>query len=138
MSIPPLAFAKPSLMEWNGNKITDHQRSALDISVERIGSTHRLANGTMRKYVVADKRTFTMSWEGVPHSSNYTVDGYWGAKQMEAFYDSPAGADAFDLTLYYGDGTSEVVTVMFTEFSSSLQKRGLYDFYDVDVTLEEV
>jgi hypothetical protein len=131
-----MSFAKPRLMRWSNNAITDHNRGELSIDVERIEKKQRMANGTMRKYIVADKRTFGVSWQNLPHSSSYTVDGFWGARQMKTFYDATPGA--FNLELTYGDGTVETVSVMFSDFNMNLTKRGHFDFYEVTVSMEQV
>jgi hypothetical protein len=131
-----MTFLLPSLMEWDGNKITEHNRSALDVSVERIEESTRMANGTMRKYVIADKRTFSCSWKDLPHNAMYTVDGLWGKREIENFYNTRPGA--FDLKLYQGDGTVEDYVVMLTKFSATLSRRGAFDFWDVNVEITEV
>jgi hypothetical protein len=129
-------------MQWAGTAITDHNRSPLSIDVERIETSTRMANGTMRKYWVADKRTFSCSWEMLPNSAAFTVDGFAGADQIEEIYNTQKGAFALVLTykgkpadLNRGDDT---YTVMFTDFSKTLNKRGKFDFYDVSVTMEQV
>lgn len=131
-----LTFARPRLMRWNNNAITDHNRSALEIAVERIESKQRMANGTMRKYIVADKRTFTVSWEMIPATNAKTVDGFWGGASIENFYNTVPGS--FTLELTDGAGAVTTYTVMFSEFSKTIEKRGSVDFWNIDVTLEEV
>lgn len=131
-----MTFSKPSLMEWDGHKITDHNRSDLGVDVDRIEESTRMANGTLRKYVVADKRSYSVSWKDLPHNAMFTVDGYWGKREMENLYNTTPGA--VTLKIYYGDGTSDIRTVVFTKFSASISKRGRYDFWDVNVTMEEV
>jgi hypothetical protein len=132
----PIILAKPRLMRWSGNSISDHNRSELQISPERIEKKQRMADGTMRKYVVADKMTFSVSWRELPHSASFTVDGFWGANEMTQFYLLNMGA--FELELTYGDGTVVDYTVMFSDFNSSISKRGVYDFWEVSATMEEV
>lgn len=134
--MPKYTFKKPRLMRWNTNAISDHNRSPLEIGHERIESSKRMVNGTMRKYVVADKKTFNVSWEDIPHSTTKTVDGYWGGKAMEDFYLATRGS--FTLELTNGDGTIETYTVVFTDFNKTVKKRGTYDFWDVNVSMEEV
>jgi len=63
-------------------KITDHNRRPLGINIDEISTSQRTANGTMRKNVIAQKHTFNISWEDVPNTSTYTVDGGWGASQV--------------------------------------------------------
>lgn len=71
-----MTFARPRLLRFNTNAVTDHNRSELGIDPERIESRKRMANGTMRKYFVADKHTFTVSWNDIPHLASQTVDGF--------------------------------------------------------------
>jgi hypothetical protein len=136
MSFVPRKFLKPSLMQWDGNKITDHNRSELSIDVERIQEKSRMANGTMRKYIVADKRSFSVSWQDVPHNKDFTVDGFWGKEEIESWFNTKTGL--FVLTLNMGDGSIELYNVMFDQFNAEISKRGAYDFWKVSVQLEEV
>lgn len=136
----PITLAKPRLIRWTNTggtlMVTDHNRSDLSIEVERIETSKRMANGTMRKYWVADKRTFSTSWSMLPNTATYTVDGHAGADEIEAFYNTTPGA--FDLRLTFGNAPEKLYRVMFTDFSKTLTKRGKFDFYEVDVTMEEV
>lgn len=129
-------FSINALMEWNNNKISDHNRQPLSVTIERIESSKRMANATMRKYVIADKRSFGTSWEMLPNKSADTVDGFWGADEMEAFFNNNAGA--FTLKVTYSNRVTESFTVVFKSFSKTLSKRGVYDFWNVDVEMEEV
>lgn len=129
---------KPRLMRWNTFNVTDHNRAAVSVDVERIETAKRMANGLMRKYYVADKRTFSTSWEMIPNAAGFTVDGHGGADDIENFYNTTEGAFTLELTLGNSPYTVKTYTVMFTDFSKKLNKRGKFDFYDVDVTMEEV
>lgn len=132
----PRTFLKNCIMEWNSHKISDHNRRALAVDTERIGDDKRMANGMLRKYVIADKRTFSTSWEDVPHKNTYTVDGFWGGSEMENFYYDNAGA--FTLKITNGDGTINTYTVVFSDFSKEISKRGKFDFWNVTVEMKEV
>lgn len=136
MTRQPLVLPKATLMTWNGNKVSDHNRAELAVSVNRIEEATRMANGTLRKYIVADKRTFSTDWADLPQSAMFTVDGFWGKNEMENWYNTVPGA--FTLELAFGDGTKKSYTVMLTKFSASLSKRGAFDFWSVSVELEEV
>jgi hypothetical protein len=46
--------------------LSDHNRSAVEISTERIEQRQRMANGTMRSYHIADKLTISTSWSMLP------------------------------------------------------------------------
>ena len=136
MSLRAMKFVRPRLMRWDSNAITDHNRSALTISPERIERKKRMANGYMRKYVIATKRTFACSWEMLPKKTSQTVDGYWGGEAIEDFYNSEYSC--FDLEITDGDGTIETYKVMFTDFSKEIQKRGSVDFWKLSFSAEEV
>jgi hypothetical protein len=131
-----ITLARPQLMKWAGTIVTDHNRSPLSISVERIENKQRMADGTMRKYVVADKRTFSCSWDQLPTTDARTADGKMGALAMETFYSSTPGV--FALIVYMGDGTNTTYQVMFSDFSKEVVKRGSTDFWNINVTMEEV
>lgn len=136
--MPPLKLPKDSLLRLNGNRLSDHNRSELSVSVERIENAKRMADGTLRKYVVADKHTYSVSWEDLPHRAVHTVDGFWGGEDMEDFYLSEQNRGAITLTIIRGDGSEETRVVMITTFSSVIKKRGIYEFWDVTLEMEEV
>jgi hypothetical protein len=131
-----MSFPRPRLMRWNGNAITDHNRGQLNVDVERIEKKQRMANGTMRKYIVADKRTFGVQWSMLPKLTTQTVDGFWGGEAIEEFYNTVVGP--FSLEITDGDGEVYTYTVMFADFSKNVMKRGSVDFWEISVSLEEV
>lgn len=139
------------IMEWSTDfgttwtKISDHGRAPISISTERIENKQRMANGTMRRYTVAKKRTLTCNWENIPSNpTTFLANGQPGG-WMEDFYDDNdgafyvrlrAGSDR-DLTLTDLDGT--IMEVMMTDFSKEVTKRGVeFDLWNLDITLEEV
>lgn len=132
----PRTFLKDAIMRWGTMRVTDHNRGELSVDVDRIETAKRMANGTLRKYVIADKRTWNTSWDDLPDSAEFTVDGYAGGREIEEFFDNNPGA--FTLTVTPGNGEPETYTVVMTEFSKDIKRRGKYDFWDVSVELEEV
>ena len=131
-----MTFTRPRLMRWNGNAVTDHNRQQLSIDVERIEKKQRMANGIMRKYIVADKRTFQTSWNMLPKLTSQTVDGYWGADAIETFYNTITGS--FSLEISDGDTEVNTYNVMFSDFSRNVVKRGSVDYWEISVSMEEV
>ncbi len=73
------------------NKVTEHNRSDLGISIERIEKVTRTSNGTLRKNYITDKKTFSASWTMLPSYRTLTVDGGWGAEDLRSFYLSDEG-----------------------------------------------
>ncbi len=82
-----------SLTGANGTwqKLTDHNREPIQISPELIESQSRMANGKMRKYVIAQKNNISISWKYVPSKQSEAVDGFFSAAWLESFYKSNAG-----------------------------------------------
>jgi len=136
-------------MEWSEDgstwvKISDHGRSPLSISVERLENKQRMANGTLRRYVVAKKRTFSCSWDNLPNVQvPFLANGQPG-DWMEDFHNRVNGA--FYMRLRAGSDRDKVeipetqeVMVMITDFSKEVTKRGpSFDLLNIDITLEEV
>lgn len=126
-----------SIMKWNGNSVTEHSRSELSVDVERIETSTRTALGYLRKWVVADKRTWSCSWENLPSKAAKTVDGKWAGEDIELFHQNNPGA--FTLTIIDGSLIPQTYTVVFSEFSKVVAKRSpVSDLWNVNVTLEEV
>ena len=132
-----------SLVSWI--KLTEHNRSELGISIQRIEQAQRMANGSLRKYFVADKKQFDVSWAMLPGTRGYTVDGQWGALDLIEFYNSTEGQGTFNIRLNFAkSGTSqessgyEEYTVSCTSFSATLLKRGEVPFYNVSMSMEQV
>lgn len=135
-----------SAMFWNDGttfrKITDHNRSPLNVSVERIEKKQRMVNGTLRRYTVAKKRSWAVSWDMLPSKTGVagalsTADGGWAGSDIETFHNTTNGE--FQMQLRQGNGTVETVTVMITDFSKEVVKRGPgIDFWNLSLTLEEV
>lgn len=140
-------------------KITDHGRAPLSESYERIEQKTRMADGTLRRYTVAKKRSWSTSWTNLPSTNESlgmkTVDGGWSGKQMEEYYRDQDGPFLMVLrngsainkalpslpasTVYpYEDDDFYIARVMFSDFSKDVVKRGISDLWEVNVTLEEI
>ena len=139
------------IMEWsddngvNWNLISDHSRSPLSVSVDRIENKQRMANGTMRRYVVAKKRSWNVSWDSIPNNQVSLLANGKPGKWMEDWHNTHDGA--FLMRLRDGSAkdaaltssNSEVVTVMVSDFSKEVVKRTpKFDLWNMDITLEEV
>jgi hypothetical protein len=129
-------FIKPRLLLFNNNPVTDHNRSPLEVTPERIEKSLRTANGSLRKYWVADKHTFDVSWDMLPASTAKTVDGYWGADAIENFWKTTPGAWTLAVTL--NTGQTQTYTVHFADFNRSLQKRFDESYWNVTASMEEI
>jgi hypothetical protein len=120
------------------------------MDTERIENRERMVSGRMRSKHIADKYTFSTSWEMLPSRSrvgavNLVADGYASANDLSDFYVATKGA--FIVKIYADSGDGAVLTpggvfgtysVFFEDFSMELSRRGKdFDFYDVSITLEE-
>lgn len=56
-------------LEDNFIILSDHNRSPIDFSIERIENRQRTVNGRMRSYHVADKLKINVSWQMLPSRS---------------------------------------------------------------------
>lgn len=139
------------IMEWSEDngatwvKISDHGRSPLSINVERIENRQRMANGTLRRYVVDKKRSFSCAWDNIPNVvTDFLANGQSG-NWMEEFHDRVNGSFLMrlragsDRDLPVTDAGIEEYEVMITDFSKEVSKRGTaFDLLNIDITLEEV
>lgn len=127
------------------NKVTEHNRTPVELSVERIEQVVRTSNGTLRKNHVADKRSFSMSWDMLPSYRTLTVDGGWGAEDLRQFYLSDDGKKTFNIRINLAkagvDQSSsgyEPYTVSISNCNFSVVKRGLQPHWNVSLTMDEV
>lgn len=138
-------YADPNDTTKDWIKLSEHNRSDISIDVERIQQSQRMSNGTLRKFFVADKKRFSVSWNMLPGTRGYTVDGQWGALDLIEFYKSSEGQSTFDIRLNFAkSGTSqessgyEPYTVSCTSFNATLVKRGEVPFYNISMSMEQV
>lgn len=134
-------------------KLSEHNRQPVQLSKNRIEKQQRMNNGTLRKFFVADKENISVSWNMLPSSYTYTIDGGYGALDLKSFYDGTAakasgalsGRKSFDVTIKYG-GTTKTMEMIFTGFSLDIVKRNVkqatgdtaQEFWNVSLTMEEV
>lgn len=154
-----------SIMFWADaggvfRKVTDHNRSPLSETPDRIENKQRMVNGTLRRYSVAKKRVWSVDWTMLPSTNSKgaqsltTADGGWAGEDIENFYNitddafrmilrrgSAIGKTApvpADDALPYRDSDFYIVKVIISDFSKTVNKRGLVDLWDLSITLEEV
>lgn len=82
--------------------LSDHSRSPLAVNYEIIEKTSRMADGTMRRYVVGKKNKFSCQWSLLPTIRSEVADGKADARDMKEFYDrycySPLSLDLYYMT----------------------------------------
>lgn len=138
-------------------KITDHNRSAIEISTALIEKESRMANGTMRKFIVTKKDTISTSWEFLPAKSADIVDGNYSGSWLTAFYnanvglpiylklvaskhnDPSTGAYPVDSSYATAQNTSKIYNVFISTFSRTISKRTkVTDYIDLSIEFTEV
>jgi len=132
-----------STPDWK--KISEHNRSALALDTQRFEKVQRMSNGTLRKIFIADKKTFSTSWNMIPSYSTMTLDGGWGAEDIRSFYHG-IGQKTFKIKIAYSATRTEEFVVSFTSANFNILKRNVkaktsdsaQEFWDVNISLEEV
>lgn len=142
--------------------LPDHGRKPIQLGFDRIESRTRMINGTSRSFWTADKLNFSTSWDGLPSRLAENGQEYVDGMQMPIgrmfLADNAAPAwllrdwynghpEPFYVYMSFDDGIIngrlgqryvEERRMFFTNFSMVLGRRGLYDFWDIDLALEEV
>jgi hypothetical protein len=138
-------LATPAGTTKTWNKVTEHNRSALDLGTERIEKVVRTSNGSLRKNHIADKRQFQLSWDMLPSYRSLTVDGGWGAEDLRSFYFGDEGKQSFNIRVNLAKTGSdqsvtgfESYTVIISSCNFTVVKRGLQPHWNVSLSLDEV
>jgi hypothetical protein len=146
--------------------LTDHNRTPITFDFEVIEKASRMADGTMRKYVVARKMKVNTAWQELPSgtfapingtSQGYTmtVDGFKGGAWIKDFYEnnmfkpvlvkithSQDTASANSASAFYPSPTasgSETITAFISNFSYEVTKRFEYtDLVNVKIEFTEI
>lgn len=118
--------------------LTDHNRQPIAYAPQRIEQSQRMADGTMRKMVIANKAIYDVSWQQVPTATQTitsqsglpvasyqpTVDGQYGAGFMKAFYDKYVFQPIWIKLTYATDtfnGTSHLPSKLVTPSTNNSQ-----------------
>jgi hypothetical protein len=143
----PITLPVGALITIGGNSLSEHNRQPVQISINRIEKTQRMSNGTMRKFFIADKKNITVSWNMLPSRTTYTVDGFYGARDIKDFYEGANGKGSFAVTVKYGNtANAENLTMIFTSCSFEIVRRNAkmspgdtpQELWNVSITMEEV
>jgi hypothetical protein len=138
-----------SLDNVNWQKLTDHNRNPISLSQELIETQARMANGRMKKYVVAQKNTISVSWNYVPSKTSETADLNNGAAWIESFYRSNVSSPIYLKVVASelnssGDFVNaktgfEVYTVFMNNFSKTIINRTkISDYVNMSIDFTEV
>lgn len=141
----PDPLATPAVTSLGWRALSDHNRQEVDVGTNRFEDTQRMANGTLRKFYIKDKKTFNVSWTMLPAYRTETVDGKWGAEDLRQFYQNSLGQSTFKIKLNFAKGGVsqentgfEEYTVSFTNCNFTLVKRGVNAYWNISLSMEEV
>ena len=137
-------FIQDAAGTWQ--KLTEHNRSPIALDTQRFEQTARMANGSLRKLFIADKKNLSTFWSMLPSYSTMTVDGGWGAEDLKTFYLSAKGQGTFNVRIAYNSSRTEDFVANFTSCSFNIIRRNVKAnaadtaqlFWDVSIALEEV
>jgi hypothetical protein len=145
--------------------LTDHNRKQIDIVPTLIEKSARMANGTMRKYVIANKKTFSASWEMVPAQASQCVDysqhsggpTVVSSAWLDAFYRANVGLPlklrvytSADTSISIGNIPNESTyqtsrvsytdyNVFITKYTNNVTHRNVYtDYVNMDIEFTEI
>ena len=128
-------------------KLSEHNRSAISTDIYRHEQTARMANGSLRKIHIADKKTISTSWSMIPSFSSMTIDGGMGAQDLKTFYLNK-GKGSFKVKVSYNgvSARDEIFTAFFQSASFNVIRRNVkmesgldpQEFWNVDISLEEI
>jgi hypothetical protein len=145
-----------SLDGINWYAITDHNRKEIKANPEVIEKANRMANGKMRKYVIAKKVKISTSWEFIPSQTEQTVDLHYSSEWLTAFYNANVFAPVYVKIVnakaetpeagYYPNEVrqsskfgSDVYETFITAFSTTTVKRTSgVDFVNMDIEFTEI
>jgi hypothetical protein len=138
-------------------KLTDHNRKEIQVNPTLIESAKRMANGKMRKYVVAKKQVISTSWEDIPSKSSFTVDGNYSSAWLDSFYAANAGIPVKikvvssgntnpSINNYPSDATFQSALtaydtywVYITKYSSTVKHRNITgDYVNMEIEFTEI
>ena len=95
MAYPIQAGIQLSFNGINWYSLTDHNRQPIQMDVELIENQARMANGSLRKYIVSKKYKIATNWSFLPTKTSETVDVNHGAAWLESFYQTNAGVPVY-------------------------------------------
>jgi len=106
--------------------LSEHNRQAATLDIERFEKTQRMSNGTLRKVFIADKNTLSVSWTALPTYSSMTVDGFWGAMNIKDFYQTAGqGVVRVKISPNNTSARAKEMTMSFTSCSFTISKRNV-------------
>lgn len=124
------------LLSLNGQKLTDAGRD-LSQPIEIRAVTNELASGTLRRYLKAQKRSFSINWQWLPGLAGHTHDG---GLARDGIYAAISTGTSLLLTSE-GVSSTETYVVLVDSYEEQLLRRDYVlgdTFWNVSLGLKEV
>lgn len=137
--------------------LTDHNRQPITVTPSIIEHAQRMANGRMKKYVIASKRTISTSWSNLPSKTSSTVDGFYSSAWLTEFYNAnvflpvyvkfthstdttpSTGSLPNDATFGTARTNSEVIQCFITKFDVVTKHRNVnFDYVEMNIEFTEI
>ena len=131
-----VTFAGPALVRFDDTDITDQGRTFSEGRDERAVSNNT-ANGTIKKYIIAEKRTWSLSWSYIPQLSTDTYDEKGARDTIKAL---AMIGDPITLRVRNSYGEEYVYTVWIEDYDEKVVRRDFVTnifLYDVNLSLKE-
>lgn len=131
-SIIKLQVAGGNSTEFNNNNgggsitLSDHSRSPLSVTYDIINKSERMADGTLRQYVISKKNIFSCQWSLLPTIRNQVADGNADANDMKDYYDLYM-YKPFTMTLYTARNHTERVGAAYTKTHNVLWTNATFE-----------
>lgn len=126
--------------------LSDHSRSPLSVKYDMIEKSQRMADGTLRKYIISKKKVYTCEWTMLPTIRSQVADGKADARDLKDFYELNC-YKPIDMTMYFSRnfaerndvGYTQSVGVFWSSFTFNVVKRYKnFDYWDITAEFTEI
>lgn len=125
-----------NILSLNGLEFTDQGRTLSENREER-SVVVQLASGKIKKYIMAIKKNWSISWQWLPNDPSFTHDGLNARDQLRGI---AYVGNTFTMLLRNNYGQTDSYTVWVESYSEEMIRRddvsGQY-FYNVSLELKE-
>jgi len=129
-------FAGPALVRLNDTDLTDQGRTFDEDRDER-AVENTTANGTIKKYIIAEKRTWNFGWSMLPQNASDTYDEKGARDTIKAL---AMVGNTVTLRVRNSYGEEYIYTVWIESYSEKLVRRDFISnifLYDISLSLKE-
>lgn len=125
-----------NLFSLNGVEFTDQGRTVSE-NLEQRSVNVQLASGRIKKYVMGNKKRWSVSWEWLPQDQSLTADGKGARNELKSLAFT---GNTYTLLMRDSVGQTNVYVVFIEAYNESLIRRDMINnqfFYNVSLELME-